>query len=319
MIKISIIVPVFNVENYLEKCIESILKQSFKAFELILVDDGSIDKCGEICDLYQKKDNRIKVIHKKNGGLSSARNAGIEIAKGDYLAFVDSDDYIHIDMYSILYEAITKNNSQISLCKFRKVYESENNISDNYDNKIIYNNFNNIEALNNLYKENAAEFTVSWNKLYDKRLFSKLKFENGKIHEDEFLAHKILFKANKVTYIPICLYYYLQRQGSIVNSEYSIKKFDAVRAFYERVIFFKQLGLKDLQYKAEYNYVKYFFENYFKAKKNLKNINRELSDIKLEFRKMLGTLIKNPMFTYKEKVMWIFFVFDSNIYEKYID
>lgn len=317
MIKISIIVPVFNVERYLDQCIKSILKQSFKNFELILIDDGSTDKSGEICDLYKQKDERIKVIHKENGGLSSARNAGIEIAEGDYVAFIDSDDYIHKDMYSILYESIINNNSQISMCKFQKV--KQNNLQKSEVNNELINlgskNISNIEALNNLYEDNSAEFTVVWNKLYDKGLFDDLRFEEGKVHEDEFIAHKILFKCNQITYVPLTLYYYLQREGSIINSKYSIKNIDAVIAFHERAIFFKKLGLKDLQYKAEYNYVRYFFANYYKAKKYLTNIENELKSIKWNFSKSLYNLLKNPLFTYKEKLAWIVFIINCNTYK----
>ena len=132
MCEISIIVPVYNVEKYLEKCIKSILNQTFTDFELILVNDGSTDKSGVICDNYKNIDDRIIVIHKKNEGLSSARNSGLDIAKGRYIGFVDSDDYINNDMYHKLYEALIKNNSDISICKFVKVYDdSEMKFSNN--------------------------------------------------------------------------------------------------------------------------------------------------------------------------------------------
>ena len=124
MSEISIIVPVYNVDQYLENCIESILNQTFKDYELILIDDGSTDKSGEICDKYEKKDNRIKVIHKYNGGLSSARNAGLDLACGKYIGFVDSDDSIHPEMYEILYDLQQIYNADISVCSFKKVYEN---------------------------------------------------------------------------------------------------------------------------------------------------------------------------------------------------
>ena len=124
MVKISIIVPVYNVERYLGKCINSILNQTFADFELILVDDGSTDRSGYICDDYKKKDNRIKVIHKENGGLSSARNAGLDIAKEKYIGFVDSDDFINKNMYEFLYKDIKVNNSDIAICDYEEVYEN---------------------------------------------------------------------------------------------------------------------------------------------------------------------------------------------------
>lgn len=316
MSKISIIVPIYNIELYLEKCIESILNQSFKEFELILVDDGSTDRCAEISNMYATKDSRIRVIHKKNGGLSSARNAGIEIAKYKYIAFVDGDDFIHKDMYKILYEEIIKNNSEIAICNFKKVY-NKNSISNSMENKRSVN-LSNIDALNMLYSEKGAEFTVAWNKLYNKELFDDIRFEYGKIHEDEFIAHKILYKAQKITYIEQELYYYVQREDSIVNSKFNIKKLDAVYAFNERKLFFKQIKNSELQYKAEYNYVKYFFESYYKAKKEIKSIDEELHKLKSDFKASIYTLLKNPNYSYKEKLAWIIFIINPNIYEKYI-
>src|SRR5690625_3550080 len=124
-IKLSIIVPIFNMEQLLPKCLDSILTQTFKGFELILVNDGSTDKSGEICDDYAHKDQRIKVIHKKNGGTSSARNAGLAVAKGDYIGFVDSDDYINKHMYETLYNSAIKHSSDIVLCSYEDVYEGQ--------------------------------------------------------------------------------------------------------------------------------------------------------------------------------------------------
>ena len=159
MPKISIIIPIYNLEKYLDKCIKSILNQTFKDFELILVNDGSTDKSGVICDNYKKVDDRIVVIHKENGGTSSARNIGIDIARGKYIGFVDGDDYIHENMYYELYENLIKNNSDISICKFVRVYDnSEMKFSNN---NLLEENYSNIEALKELYKENAVDFIVN--------------------------------------------------------------------------------------------------------------------------------------------------------------
>lgn len=314
--KISIVVPIYNVESYVEKCIESILNQSFNDFDLILVDDGSTDRCGEICDTYAIKDIRVKVVHKKNGGLSSARNAGIEIAQGKYIAFVDGDDFIHKDMYKILYNEIIQNDSDIVICDFKKVY-NENDIIDTMENgKSI--NLNNIDALNMLYSDKGAEFTVAWNKLYKKELFNDIKYEEGKIHEDEFIAHKLLYKAQKITYVSKQLYNYIQRENSIVNSMFNVKKLDAVYAFSERKLFFKEIKNKKLQYQAEYNYIKYFFENYYRAKRNLGNVDEELDRLKKNFIASIYTLLKNPYFNYKEKIAWVLFIINPKLYENYI-
>ncbi|MBC5624031.1 glycosyltransferase [Clostridium sp. NSJ-49] len=316
MSKISIIVPIYNVELYVERCIESILNQSLSDFDLILVDDGSTDKSGEICEGYAKKDSRIQVIHKKNGGLSSARNAGIEIAQGKYIAFVDGDDFIHKDMYKILYDKIIQNDSDIVICEFKKVYNKTDVIDTIENTKSI--ELNNIDALHMLYSDKGAEFTVAWNKIYKKELFDEVRYEEGKIHEDEFIAHKLLYKAQKITYVSKQLYNYIQREDSIINSKFNIKKLDAVYAFNERKLFFKNIKNKELQYKAEYNYVKYFFENYYKAKRNIECIDEELYRLKKNFRESIYTLLKNPYFNYKEKLAWIVFIVNSKFYENYI-
>jgi glycosyltransferase involved in cell wall biosynthesis len=155
---LSIIVPVYNVERYLNKCLDSILNQTFKDFELILVNDGSRDKSGEICDRYEKVDKRIKVIHKDNGGLSSARNAGLNIAEGDYIAFVDSDDFIHYRMYEILINTAIKKKSDITMCKYMDAFEHE--IYDLQGDKELTNtiDFSNLEFLSQLYSKNGVQF-----------------------------------------------------------------------------------------------------------------------------------------------------------------
>ena len=158
---LSIIVPVYNVEKYIERCIKSILNQSFTNFELILVDDGSPDNCGKICDEYKKKDSRIKVIHKKNGGLSDARNAGIERAKGEYIAFVDSDDFINKYMYEILYKNAKKWDADISICNFKMVCENDRideDISVICEDAKVYGRN---EALNKLYSNENLQFIVA--------------------------------------------------------------------------------------------------------------------------------------------------------------
>ena len=146
---ISIIIPVYKVEKYIYKCIDSVLNQTYKNLEIILVDDGSPDKCPEICEEYAKKDNRIKIIHKKNGGLSDARNAGLKVATGKYIGFVDSDDYIEKDMYQVLYNNIIKTNSDISIVNLKEVKENEiieNNVKDE-QNTIEYTKLEGLKKL----------------------------------------------------------------------------------------------------------------------------------------------------------------------------
>lgn len=315
--EISIIVPIYNVEKYLNKCIESILNQTFYKFELILVDDGSSDKCGDICDEYAKKDNRIKVIHKKNGGLSSARNAGLDIAKGQYIGFIDSDDYINRNMFEILYENIVKYEADISICNFEYIYE-DGSMSKNkelYSDEIYI--LNNIESLDKLYNEDGVVFTVAWNKLYSRKLFHETRYDLGKIHEDEFIIHKLLYKSKYVVYTNYKLYYYLQRKESITQNKFNIKRLDIVYAFKERMDFFKINNLSNLESKAQKSYIDIFFKYYYKVKDELGGYERELKLIKKDFRNSLLILLKNQNFNWKEKSMWIIFSINPRLYEWY--
>lgn len=314
---ISIIVPIYNVEKYLKRCIESILNQDFKEFELILVNDGSTDNCGEICNIYKNKDKRIRVIHKKNGGLSSARNVGLDFAKGKYIAFVDSDDYINKNMYHILYKNLIKTNADISICNFNYVNDNDivdiNQPIDNYD----YSIFNNIDALNQLYLENKAKMVTAWNKLYKKELFKDLRYVEGRVHEDEFIIHKLLYNSKKIVFTNGALYYYVQREGSITQSKFNIKKLDAVYAFKERFEFFREKKLIELQFKAQEKYIYLFFFNYYEAKIKLKNCNEELIKLKNDYNRTLISVLMNPYFIWKQKILFILFFINPKFYEIY--
>ncbi|CDB75077.1 glycosyltransferase [Clostridium sp. CAG:265] len=312
--EISIIVPVYNVEKYLKRCIDSILNQSFTDFELILVDDGSTDNSGEIIDEYAIKDERIKVIHKENGGLSSARNVGIEYSKGNYIAFVDSDDYINKNMYKILYKNAIKYNAEISICNFEYVYENDDvdEEQDIISEKISVNN--NIESLEKLYSSENIQFIVAWNKLYKKNLFEKIRYDYGKYHEDEFIIHKLLYKCNKSVYCYDKLYYYLQRNGSIMGSSFNVNKLDVLDAMKERMDFFREIHLKELEYKTQNNYLYYFFDYYFRTKYELNN-NDMLRYMKKQFKGILKYLLSNPNYNLKAKLLWSLFAINPILYQ----
>ena len=224
---ISIIVPIYNVEKYLNKCVESIINQTYKNLEIILVDDGSPDNCPAICDEWAKKDNRIKVIHKENGGLSDARNAGLAVATGEYIAFIDSDDYIELDFYNKLYKVIKDTNCDISMCNLRMVYENNNVFVDNYDTFEI-TEYSTTEAMSALIDDEIRQ--VVWNKLYKADIIKNILFDIGKYHEDEFWSYKAIGAADKIAAIDYTGYYYLQRSGSIMGNNYSLKRLDAVEA-----------------------------------------------------------------------------------------
>ena len=261
---ISIIVPIYKVEKYLDRCINSILNQTFRDFELILVDDGSPDRCGDICEEYAKKDKRIKVIHKENGGLSDARNAGLDIATGKFIGFIDSDDFIHKDMYMILYDAIIKSKSDISQCKF-KYFSKEDELNKNIINDGKYEIYNNIDAIEEII-DNKNLNTNVWNKLYKRELFNDIRFPKGKIHEDEFVTYKVFYRAKTVSYVNKELYYYFSNDTGIMKNLNINSKFDWIEAIEERNEFLLSIKEKSLFNKSN----SYLFFNLIKIRYNIK-------------------------------------------------
>ncbi len=215
---ISIIMPIYKAEDYLNNSITSILNQTLENFELILVDDGSPDNSGKICDELALNDNRIKVIHKENGGASTARNAGLDIAQGEFIAFVDSDDWIEPNMFETLFNLAKEHNADISQCNYIKVENEDEKIIN--DDKEIIISFNNIESLNNLYNEMYVSTVVLWNKIYKKSLFNKIRFPNMRIFEDEAIMYKLLFESKKLVYTNKKLYYYRNTPDSIMDAKF---------------------------------------------------------------------------------------------------
>lgn len=273
---ISIVVPIYNVEKYLNKCIDSILSQEYKNIEIILVDDGSTDNSGKICDDYTKKDNRIKVIHKENGGLSDARNVGMEKAIGEYIAFIDSDDYIGKDYISTLYNMCITNNSEIAQCSFERVTDNQTTNEINVDKKI--ENMTGIEAIKNIFKEKYLEYIVAWNKLYKKSLFENIKYPKGKLHEDEATTYKLFYEAKKVSVTNEKLYYYYIRQNSITNTKFTLKRLDYIEELEEQLKFFNDRNEKEIYLEVYYRYSRSLLLFYLKCKtmENSEQIQNEL-------------------------------------------
>ncbi len=226
MSEISIIVPVYNVEQYLHKCVDSILAQTFTNFELILVDDGSLDSSGEICDQYAKVDSRIKVIHKPNGGLSDARNVGIEAAHSPYLAFVDSDDYIAQEMYQMLFDDIRQAEADLAICGIYDVYGDKAPREKEQLHEILDRDTATIKIFEgNLISVHAV------NKLYRKEIFSSLRYPKGKYHEDSYVILDVLAQCNTIVVNTKQVYYYTHREGSINTERFSEKQFDFIDAW----------------------------------------------------------------------------------------
>lgn len=252
---ISVIVPVYKVEQYLDKCIDSIVKQTYLNLEIILVDDGSPDNCPQICDKWAKLDNRIKVIHKTNGGLSDARNAGLKIASGDYIAFVDSDDYIETDMYEFLMNQIESSNADMAICNLEYV-DSNGNIVRN-DSTCWDGCFSSKEVLTrwcHVYN------VVVWNKLYKRKCWDNICFPKGKIHEDNFVMYKVIFNCDKIICSKQKKYNYMQRNDSIMSSRINPKRFDAVQACCEAYKFYQENDLSDISSELVHTLGNYFFD-----------------------------------------------------------
>lgn len=217
---ISVIVPIYKVEKYLDKCIRSIVEQTYKNLEIILVDDGSPDRCGEIAESWAEKDSRILYLKKANGGLSSARNYGIDNSHGEFLAFVDSDDYIAPSMYEELYRAIIDNAADVAVCDCYEIYEDGSPYLANSHRPLLpYACYSREEYLKRLFKNiSSLNYGVAWNKLYKATLFEEIRYPVGKINEDQFIIHYIVHKATKIVTINKKLYYYVQRPSSIMGS-----------------------------------------------------------------------------------------------------
>lgn len=242
---VSIIIPVYKVEKYIKRCVDSVINQTYSNLEIILVDDGSPDNCGQICDDYLQKDNRIKVIHKKNGGLSDARNVGILQAKGTYISFLDSDDYIDSNFIKELYELCVINESDIAFCH---IYRGNKRIKTIFSKDSDYNVYSSKELLDKWHSIFTHIETVAWGKLYHRSLFqlddaSPLLYETGRLHEDVLMTHKLVYNASRIVITNKAFYHYTINPDSITNKTFSCKRFiDTNYSLEERTAFFKSKG-----------------------------------------------------------------------------
>ena len=215
---ISVIVPIYGTEKYLHTCVDSIINQTYKNLEIILVDDQSPDRCPEICDKYEKKDKRIKVIHQKNKGLSGARNTGLDICKGEYISFIDSDDWIEKDMYAVMVSQMEKHNASLAICGRYGVYEkSQAKVVEKCPNETEV--FESSILLPKLILGQISDFSAC-DKVYRKELWEDIRFPEGKIYEDLAVIYKVLIKAENVVLCDKPFYNYYHRYGSIVTSSF---------------------------------------------------------------------------------------------------
>lgn len=261
MPEISVIVPVYKVEPYLRECVDSILAQTFTDFELILIDDGSPDNCGIICDEYAERDNRIIVIHQENGGLSAARNSGLDVAKGEYVTFIDSDDVVSPLYLNHLYNNIIE--KKCDIVSLKQVDFNRDSLSINY--KSISKAFvmTGKESVISLYSHEGIVGISAWGKLYRSILFKSIRFPNGKIHEDQAIVPVLLYCAEKV-YCSLSEFYgYRLRENSIMSSAFTIKRYDNIEALMSCLHFFNSVGEKDIcnLIETELALFKYLYQN----------------------------------------------------------
>ncbi len=231
MDKISVIIPVYKVENYLERCVRSVCNQTYPELEILLIDDGSPDRSGEICDVLAGQDARIRVIHKSNGGLSDARNAGIDASTGDWLAFVDSDDWLDPRMLEILKIQAEKYGAEIAECSYRNLYKEMVKEETSCSGNVIV--ATPVEAIEgNLDWKNFKP--VAWNKLYRADIVGRIRYPKGKLHEDEFTTHKFYLAAKKIVYVDVSGYNYDRRREGSITAKFSLRNLDACQAYHEK-------------------------------------------------------------------------------------
>ncbi|MEG2021798.1 MAG: glycosyltransferase [Oscillospiraceae bacterium] len=297
--EISIVVPIYKVEAYLDRCVQSIQNQTFTDLEIILVDDGSPDKCGDICDEYAKQDSRIKVLHKANGGLSSARNAGIEYATANYIMFLDSDDWMDLDTVEVLYKVLKQHDADIAECSFRNVY-SDTIVEETTCTGAIIEGTN-IDALEGILDWNHFK-PVAWNKLYKREVIGDIRYPKGLLHEDEFTTYKYFWNAKKLVYVDVSkINYDCSRTESITKSGFNINKLDACIALYQRIEFFADNNIIELEEKNCNVFCWVTLENLYKCyQANLKGekLDRVIETVK----KVLPYLVKNgfsPQYLYE--------------------
>lgn len=298
--KISVIVPVYKVESYLPKCIESIICQTYENLEIILVDDGSPDKCGEICDQYAQKDKRIHVIHKKNEGVACARNDGIECASGDYISFIDSDDWIAENAYEILYQGLKQYDADCAVGKCINVADKNGilHLKKNKDSLIRCETAP--EAMKNVLLVGSAV----WNRLFKREVFLHIRFPEGRINDDEVVALHAYAECKKIVFLDQNTYYYRIRENSVTTSKFSIRNVDYYYNSFDNLNFIRQ-EMPQLVSCAEYKYIKTMLYCYVKLRKLKNNPEAEKiqENIHGEIRQCKKLAYSNPYVSLPMKIL----------------
>ncbi|MBR3755233.1 MAG: glycosyltransferase family 2 protein [Clostridia bacterium] len=272
---VSIIVPVYNVEKYIHECVDSIINQTYKNIEIILVDDGSPDNCGKICDDYAKKDSRIKVIHKENGGLSDARNAGVALSTSEWISFVDSDDIIHPQTIELMFFALMKEKTDIATSQMV-------NFEDGHIPETFHAELSRDYILNEVTEEFLMEvfedsrYHSACNKIINKKFLFQFPFALGRYHEDSPVISKMLYLSQRIVTVPYEMYFYRNNQSSITRSTFSLKKLDLLWAWEQQIDFYKSIGFKRMQRLLEFRFIS-SAGRFYKIIKESTDINSDLA------------------------------------------
>ena len=316
---VSIIIPVFNVEKYVPICIESVINQTYKNIEILLIDDGSTDGSGKICDEYAKNDERICVFHKSNGGLSDARNYALDRITGEYIYFVDSDDYINYQCIETLVNLLKCESADIVSCAANDVFENESRQFEIQEKPIV--SCNNIEACLKIRSGSAFFGVAVWNKLYKRNLFDNIRFPKGLVHEDQAVIYQLVYQVKKYVHTYTVLHYYRVRTNSITRQKFTVKRFDFLKALKMRTDFLKDknemLYEKNLYlYLHMLVYYRYIAKHKFKyGKERLKRFELEIKSVAMRLKAIKQTPKLFIMYRFYKFYGWCVYI--KNLRHKY--
>ncbi len=315
--EISVIVPIYNVEKYLDKCVRSIQRQTFSDIEIILVDDGSTDRCGVMCDIYEKEDDRIHVIHKENGGLSAARNAGIKAARGKYIGFVDSDDYIAPDMYEILLRLIVFEDVDIAICGTYDCYANSEYISDKVklsDDIEPYYIVDSYQAIQLVLESNVISVSAC-SKLYKTEVFANIQFPVGKVAEDAHIMIHLMDHAKKIAITEVKKYYYIHHEGTITTKMYHPQILNMIEAWGNNLVFI-QRKYPALILQAESRYYWSIFYVLDRMMVSIDNSDpKKKRELIKEIRFNIKKILNNPFFQKSRKIAAILLMIHEKLYK----
>ena len=310
---VSVIVAVYNAEQYLRKCVDSIISQTYCNLEIILVNDGSTDSYPQICDEYAKTDSRIIVIHKENGGCSEARNVGIDASNGNWIVFVDSDDFIAPNAIEMLYKSANEHNSDMAMCGVNLFIEDFDGIKVYETKTLDYGIYSGYDILKTT-KLGELIYVVPWNKIYRRRLWQDLRYPVGRIHEDAFVAHHLFGMCNRVVCIPDALYYYRYNVDSITNRPYSIDRLDDFDALADRAQYYLDNGLREYMGSVLPYYYERLRTKYYRLEDN-KSTHKRLSECRKSARRFVRYYFCDKNVLSTVRVATLIFLYCPKLYK----